>query len=323
MPIQFLPPVNRQKGWGEILGTGLGEGINALVQHKVGEIKTQKQAKAWEDIGLAPEQASFIVNQPEWLQKELVSRLEGFGAPQQQQQQQAMGQQAGMGQPQQLQKPSLTFGKSPAQKKELFEQQKIINKEVHPFIKDVQHKAKGARENDIRLNRMEKLIETGKLNNPQFASLLKTVKHGVFGLGIDLTNLLSPESQEFEKLSGDFVKNAKDIFGSRITDTDLKSFLATIPNLSQSNEGKVAVIRNLKLMNKAAEIREQVARQLLKQYDNRPPLDFEAQVDEIAKPQLDAIAAEFEAGSSKKPKGTSTLVGDVVGSVGQSLLGVS
>lgn len=321
MAIQVVP--NQQSfgaSLGSSLGTGLGQGLSMLAQHKISELQDQKKAKAWESIGLAPEMANFIVTQPEWLQKELVGRLEGFGqqpssAPQSQSSMQSSSTQQAT--------PSLRVGMSQEEKKRAHEDQKFINKEVFPYIKDVQSKAKGAKENDLRLNRMEKLIESGKLNNPQYASLLKTLKHGVWGVGLDLTNLLSPESQEFEKLSGDFVKNAKDIFGSRITDTDLKSFLATIPNLSQSNEGKVAVIRNLKLMNKAAELRSNAARKLLKQYNNRPPLDFESQVDDLIKPELDILASDFEMGSSVKPKKTSTLVGDFVGGFGQSLLGNS
>ena len=171
-------------------------------------------------------------------------------------------------------------------KKRAHEEQKMINKEVFPLIKDIQSKAKGAKENDIRLARMEKLIESGKLNNPTFASALKTLKHGVFGLGIDLENLLSTESQEFNKLSADFIKNAKDIFGGRVTDTDLRAFLATVPNLSQTNQGKLSVINNLRLLNEGAELREKAARQLLKKYGNKPPLDFEAQIEDLIKPQL-------------------------------------
>ena len=198
--------------------------------------------------------------------------------------------------------PGFRLGLSQDEKKRRHEDQKVINKEVFPFIKDVQAKAKGARENNIRLNRMENLIASGKLNNPAFSSVLKTLKHGVFGIGVDLSSLMSTESQEFDKLSTDFVKNAKDIFGSRITDTDLKTFLATIPNLSQSDAGKMAVVRNLRLMNEGAELRDKAARQLLKHYDNKPPLDFEAQVDELIKPKMDEIALEFAQGSATPAK---------------------
>lgn len=330
MAIQVVP--NQQSfgaSLGSSLGSGLGQGLSMLAQHKINQIQDEKKAKAWESIGLEPEMAHFIVQSPEWLQKELVRRLEGFG---QGQKRTTMAQTTSDSSkiPVDLSStikktPKLTVGMSKEDKKRAHEDQKVITKEVLPYIKDVQNKAKGARENNVRLNRMEKLIESGKLNNPAFASVLKTLKTGVGGIfghvGLDLTSLLSPESQEFEKISADFVKNAKDIFGNRVTDTDLKAFLATIPNLSQTNEGKRAVIHNLKLMNDAAELREKAARELLKHYDNRPPLDFEAQVDDLIKPELDAIAQQIQQGVKTKSAKTSTLPGDLVGGIGQLGLG--
>lgn len=322
MAIQILP---REQSFGASLGaslgSGLGQGLSMLAQNKMHQISTEHKSKAWQSIGLDPDTANFIVSQPEWLQKELVGRLEGLG---QQQSPQVSPGAEGENVQQSLQaKPTVKIGMSADEKKRSHEDQKGIIKEVYPYIKEVQSQAKVAKENDLRLNRMEKLIETGKLNNPQYASLLKTLKKGVWGVGLDLTSLLSKESQEFEKISNDFIKGAKGIFGSRITDADLQYFLSTIPNLSQSNEGKSAVIRNLKLMNKAAEIKANGARELLRHYNNKPPLDFESQVDDLIKPQIDAIASEFEKGSSVKPKKTSTLVGDFVGSIGESLLGNS
>ncbi len=186
--------------------------------------------------------------------------------------------------------------------------QAAINKEVHPYVVSVQDKAKAAKENNLRLARMEKLIDNGKLNNPTFASILQTLKNGTGGsllfghIGVDLENLLSADSQEFNKLSQDFVKNAKEIFGSRLTDTDLKTFMRTVPTLSQSDAGKRAVIKNLKLMNEADEVRNKAARELLKEYGSNLPLDFQSEVEDRAKQELDKIAEKFNENTEKKTK---------------------
>lgn len=295
--------------------SGLASGLNRFAENKLQQMESQKRAQGWQSLGIKPEVASFISQQSPEFQRDFFNKLEGIelGAPAQRQQ----------GEQLEKELPSaggVRLAPSKEKQKMMHEDQKAINKEVLPYVKELQQKAKGARENDIRLNRMEKLIESGKLNSPQFASALKTLKHGIWGLGLDLTGALSTESQEFEKLSNDFIKNAKDLFGNRITDTDLKSFLATIPNLIQSNEGKSAVIRNLKIMNKAAEIREKAGRKLLKEYGNKLPLDFEAQVEDRIKPELDAIAQEFEAGGSKEPAGTTSFVADILNAPGKILL---
>jgi len=341
-------------------GTGLQRLAEHKLNDILQEKETQKKSQFWKSLGIPEEASRSLANAPIGIQQSILDRLENIGfngqsqANQPSYQQQAMqaGSQAGaqarmpqgqmapqgsmmqpkgMGQQQAVSQDSVfKLGPSKEQQKQLNEQRKMkfaeqkeINKTVLPYIKETQDKAKSAKENDVRLNRMEKLVHSGKLNNPQFASLLKTIKHGVFGVGIDFEGLLSPESQEFNKISTDFVKSAKDIFGSRLTDTDLKTFLQTVPTLSQSNEGKLSVINNLKIMNKAAEIKNRVARELLKEYGNNPPLDFEAEVEEIAKPELDALAAKFEAGYQGKKTKTSSLLGDVVGSIGQTLLGNS
>lgn len=303
---------------GASIGSGLAQGISALAQDKFKSMQSGKFAKSLEGIGIAPQVAQFLSQQSPDIQQDFISRLDfgdiGQGGMQPSQGQQVSSQpkSAGIG--------GVSLRPTKEQQKLMHEEQKLINKEVFPYFKEIQQKAKGAKENDLRLARMEKLIESGKLNNPQFANLLKTLKHGVWGVGLDLTGTLSPESQEFEKISGDFVKNAKDIFGNRITDTDLKSFLATIPNLSQSNEGKAAVIRNLKLMNKAAEVREKVARDLYKKYKGKLPLDFESEIEDIAKPDLDAIAAEFKLGETKPVQGTSSFLADLLNTPGKVLL---
>jgi hypothetical protein len=326
--MQILPSFNPQpkESFGSKLGTGLSAALGQLAQNKVAQINqrnvVEQRAKAWESIGVPSNLANFIVQQPESMQKDIFDRLEGlnFGGQQGQQMQQESEPVV-----KSARESGVTLGLGEKARKLKLAEQKEINKQVFPYIQEVQKKANSAKENDMRLNRMEKLIDSGKLNNPQFASALKTIKSGIGGIfghvGLDLEGLLSPESQEFNKLSADFVKSAKDIFGSRLTDTDLRTFLQTVPTLSQTNEGKKSVINNLKIMNKAAELKAKAARQLLKQYKGNIPLDFESEVDDLIKPELDALSEQFNNGFSGKSGKTSGLAGDVVGSLGQVLLG--
>jgi len=101
------------------------------------------------------------------------------------------------------------------------------------------------------------------------------------------------DTEEFEKLSNDFVRNAKAIFGSRITDADLRTFMSTVPTLSQTDEGKLAVIKNMKSFNKAAQARYKAMRDIIKENGNKIPADIQFEVEDRAKPELDKIAQEF------------------------------
>ena len=174
--------------------------------------------------------------------------------------------------------------------KELREIKKENNKETKEFYRETRKLSKSAKDNNMRLERMENLIQTGQLDDPIFASLLKTLGK----IKIDLTSLLSPESQEFQKLSTDFIKDVKNVFGGRITDNEVKLFLQTIPNLSQSNKGKARVIRNLKLINNANMQKSKIMDAVIKNNGGIRPSDLEERVEESMDPILDKLAEEFK-----------------------------
>lgn len=178
------------------------------------------------------------------------------------------------------------------EKQERLEQHKI-NKEVFPEYKNILSDARSAREDTKRLNRMEELVKKGNLTRPRWHSLLNAVEHGVFGFGINLHSLETADSQEFDKLSKEFLKNAKNLFGSRITDADLKTFLKMVPDLSQSREGKLAIIHNMKLSSEAANIKKKAADQVIANNNGKLPRDFDFQVEKLAEPELDALASQF------------------------------
>lgn len=189
------------------------------------------------------------------------------------------------------------------ERKEAFEREKISLKEQydidkttrpihHALVKDY----KAAIDNDLRLNRMEELVKKGDLSRPRWHSLLNTLEHGVFGFGIDLHSLETSDSQQFNKLSKDFLKNIKDVFGARITDQDLKSYLKTIPDLSQSREGKLSVIYNNRLFNEGVKARYAAAQKVLQQNNGKFPRDYDDQIEKLVGPALDSISNRFIAG---------------------------
>lgn len=182
-------------------------------------------------------------------------------------------------------------------------EQVAIDKEYQPMVKEIRDKYKGALEDNRSLDRMERLIETKNLSRPRFASLIGALKHGIGGyIGLDLTSMLTPESQEFEKLSQGFLKGAKNIFGSRITDNDLNAFMKTIPNLSQSREGKRRIIYNMRLFNEATIAKKKAADEILNENNGHVPRNFEGLIESRAKDQLDNIAERFNAGYQKPKK---------------------
>lgn len=170
-------------------------------------------------------------------------------------------------------------------------------KETKEYYDKVSEEARAAKNNEIRLKKLEKLIDSNKLNSPTFASTIKFLHLG--GYGPDLGSWLNADTQEFQKLSTDFVKDAKQIFGSRMTDADLKTFLDTIPTITQSDEAKRRVIKNMRVFNGAARLRKDAMDQIVSANGGRRPADLDVQVERAVEPYLDKLASDFKANESE------------------------
>lgn len=176
-----------------------------------------------------------------------------------------------------------------------------IDKRTDPFVKEVSTAAKSAGESEKRLNRMEQLIKSEQLNSPGVVGLLEAIRK-VPLIGVDVTGAYySTSSQEFEKLSNDFAKDAKAIFGARLTDADLRAFMKTVPTLVQSDEGKLEVIRNMRAFNQASLVKDRIIQEIIKENGGKRPANIEQLVNERAKPELDAISSRMAIGSSGIP----------------------
>jgi hypothetical protein len=119
------------------------------------------------------------------------------------------------------------------------------------------------------------------------------ISRAIGGLGQEVQR--NPATEEFEKLSADFIRDAKAIFGSRITDVDLQSFVKMIPNLMQTDEGKLAVIRNMRNANRLSALRAETAKGIIKANGGRRPPNLRMMVDEMTSDFADQLAQEFKA----------------------------
>ena len=136
------------------------------------------------------------------------------------------------------------------------------------------------------LERMEELETSGKLDTPGYVELLKRS-------GFDIPALMNPEGQEFQKLAMGFIRDAKSAFGARVSNFELENFLKTIPNLSQSPEGRRRVIANLKYIARAKADAYDTMRDIMKENKNVPPLDLMEEVDDRIDKKMNLYAKKF------------------------------
>lgn len=169
-------------------------------------------------------------------------------------------------------------------------EQQEVDKETKPYYDEISKLAKGAKEGEIRLDRMQELIHRGNLRGGFTSALVNALDK----VGLDISSLEGADTQEFRKLSNDFIKNAKDFFGSRITDQDLKAFLKTIPNVSQSDEAKLRVISNLKSFNQIALLKKKAADEIISKNGGKRPRNLDQLVENTTSDQVDKIANDFK-----------------------------
>ena len=186
------------------------------------------------------------------------------------------------------------------ERKQEWEAQKMYKDDYKTII----DAAATARDQNKDLDRMVQLVKSGKLNSRAAISIGDRIKEGIgfkiagnfVGIpGINLDFLYkTPTTEEFEKLSANFIRGAKTIFGNRVTNADLEAFYKMIPTLMNSDEGKERIIENLKFANKGIAKRYEIAQQILKENNGKFPINFNYQLEERVAPELDKIVEEFK-----------------------------
>ena len=217
---------------------------------------------------------------------------------------------------------------SSAQRAAQHKEQLAIDKQTQKFYDETLAQAESAKKGDLRLNKMEALIKKGNLPISTIYNVLKNLEElspthagsaGAFAggylggpvgaaVGGTIGALISPvatvlrgverqifpDTEQFEKLSNDFVKEAKSIFGSRITDADLRAFMQTIPTLGQSDQGKRKIIENIRAFNDATIAKADALKKIIKENGGKRPANLQILVEEKVGPKLDELAKDFE-----------------------------
>ena len=289
------------------LGSGIGQGLAGQQQQRgqqqqsgiLSQILTGGDISADELAGLPPqlqlEVAKMNAQQQGAQQKQSQALLQGLEKQQLEGQESAIlakfqsGQQLTQQEMSQLSPTSLRT--LIGQQKEAFEpeSQKLEAKRVAELATQIENDYQAYNAEEQRLSRMEKLSEADKLSTPAFVKALDT-------LGIPLSVLSNPESEEFKKLEADYLRDVRQLFPGRVTNFEVQAFLKSIPTLHNSKEGRKAIIRNRKLLNEAKKVRYDAYRDVLKEYGGRKPPNMGILIDEKIGPRMDEIAFQFKNG---------------------------
>lgn len=180
------------------------------------------------------------------------------------------------------------------------DKQKHIDSETKETYHKTNDMAHGAKESNMRLDRIERLLDKGNVQDSTFIrslDALSEIKHVGKLFEVLERRITNTDTQEFKKLSTDFLRDAKKFFGSRITENEVQMFLQTVPSLSQTNDGKRRVIRNMRIFNEGAILRKKAMDDLIKENGGNRPANLESLIDERIGDKLDSLANDFKEGA--------------------------
>jgi hypothetical protein len=144
-------------------------------------------------------------------------------------------------------------------KKTQEEQQKRTDKEKEyfklnePKVMELAQNSRKLKQEEGRYNRLGELFSDPSKFPSSFTAALFTKDGQINDL---VYSQLTPEAQEAVKLIIDSTSNIKDTYGARVTNFDLQTYLRKLPSLLNSPEGKMRVLRDLKIINQLNQLYE-------------------------------------------------------------------
>lgn len=194
--------------------------------------------------------------------------------------------------------------------------------ETKKFRDEVNSARKSAKTKLRDLDRLDEL-ENEKLETAGYKEFLERS-------GLDIPALMNPQSQEYEKISTSFIRDAGNIFKGKVSNYEADLMLKLIPTLSLSPEGRNRVRANLRYTEDAALAYGQTMDEVIKQNGGKIPLDLEERVLNRIDPKLDKLSKKFKENLKKPvPKGQSPIttaiqagLGSALGAVGKSIPGL-
>ena len=218
---------------------------------------------------------------------------------------------AGIGKPEFAENPNATYkrllkeGNTPTNARQLAGFETKFNAPrvaaAQEFVDKERAALESTQEEKARYKRIYDIDAKGELPPAQVASFVKGLESTLGLKPGDLGHLLGAGSEEVTKLIADSIKDAKSVFGGRISDADLAAWFKRLPGLLQTSEGRIRAIGDLNTMAELKELKAQATHDIVKQYKGKIPLDIERRVDHKIKKERNKLIDMFEKGESNLP----------------------
>jgi hypothetical protein len=176
-----------------------------------------------------------------------------------------------------------------SEKKLGLEEEKPAIKDAQKFATSLQDEVRGGHRTRARMGKILKLGQTGKINSPLIVTALDAFKDK---FGLDATGLLTPETQELQKVIAEQITGLKAIF-PRATNLDLQAFMRSVPSLVQSQAGRERVAGDILQLLEMPEREFAILRDIKRANGGKLPVDVRDQIEERMAPEWDKFEERF------------------------------
>jgi hypothetical protein len=168
-------------------------------------------------------------------------------------------------------------------------------KENTKELKKLEDKNKAYRNNSLLINSLTKVNESKKLPSGLSKGLQIDRDTGEIRPTAQLLGVINPETELYVKNLNQFVKGAKDFFGTRVTNFDLQSFMQQLPRLSNSEQGRRLILKQMQLVNDLEAVHSNELDKAIKHYGrNANYIDISRTVDERVAQKESALLGKID-----------------------------
>jgi hypothetical protein len=160
--------------------------------------------------------------------------------------------------------------------------------------------------------RVRELETSGDLNSADYLNFLKTI-------GLDVDNLKTASTIELGKIAQNQIKDIGKYIKGSITNNELEQFMKTIPNLSQTPEGRNRVLANLERIARLQVEYYKAQKDIIKRNKGVPPEELEEltddRMDEVRKKIGKQFSEDLKREVPASPSKLSTIDYELAGAV--------
>lgn len=142
--------------------------------------------------------------------------------------------------------------------------QRDLQKDNNSYFKDDLKRGQRIPEEARDIELLQNLNESGKLPTG-----LKKVNIGIQSGNLIIPGIANAETTQYVKTLQKFLRGLKDTFGARITNLDVDQYIQGLPKLSNSEEGRRAVLRQMQIANQINQLYYSVQKDIINKYGNK------------------------------------------------------